>query len=93
MDAHMRKGCTMACNSVRVRGALVGQVCHHLAFEVYLVADFWSFFAIFTLFGAFLLCTVGGVFAHFSDIFRICWDFLGDPRQLFRRLWCNFGHF
>ena len=29
MEAHMRKGCTMACNSVRVRGTRVGQVCHH----------------------------------------------------------------
>ena len=25
----MRKGCTMACNSVSVRGTRVGQVCHH----------------------------------------------------------------
>ena len=44
-----------------------------------LVANFWSFFAIFTLFGAFSLCTVGAVLAIFPDIFRICWDFLGTP--------------
>ena len=24
---------------------------------------------------------------------RICWDFLGDPRQLFRQFWGNFDHF
>ena len=43
--------------------------------------------AIFTLFGAFSLFHCGGVFGHFSHIFRICWDFLGDPANYF----ANFG--
>ena len=47
---------------------------------------FYSFWCIFTL-------HCGSVFGHFSDIFRICWDFLGDPRELFRRFWGNFDHF
>ena len=40
-----------------------------------------------------IFCHFLPIFGHFSDIFGICWDFLGDPRQLFRRFWGNFGHF
>ena len=54
-----------------------------LASGVYLVADFWSFFAIFTLFGAFSLCTVRaflGIFPIFLGFVGIFW---GTPANYF----------
>ena len=50
-----------------------GHFCRFLVIFSY----FYSFWCIFTL-------HCGG---HFPNIFRICWNFLGDPRELFRRFW------
>ena len=50
--------------------------------ERYLVANFWPFLAIFTLFGVFSFCTVGA----FLAIFPIFFGFVGI-------FWGNFGHF
>ena len=55
-------------------------------------ADFCRILAIFTFLVHFHL-HCGSVLGHFSIIFGIYWDFLGDPRDLFRRFWDNFGHF
>ena len=55
-------------------------------------ADFWPCLAIFTLFGAFSLCTVGAFWPflrYFLGFVGIFWG----PRELFRRFWGNFDHF
>ena len=76
MEAHIRKGCTMACNSVRVRGTRVGQVCHHsrvrsVSSSKGFVGIFWGTPAIyFADFGAIL-----AIFDHFWAIFGL---FLGQ---------------
>ena len=55
-------------------------------------ADFCRFLAILTILVHFHFA-LWGVLGHFSDIFRIFSNFLGDPRDLFRRFGGNFGHF
>ena len=71
MEAHIRKGCTMACNSVRVRGTRVGQVCHHSRVRsvssLVIVSHFRPFSA---LFDHFQLIT-DHFRPPFSDFFRI----------------------
>ena len=46
-------------------------------------ANFWSFFAIFTLFGAFSLCTVGAFLAIFPIFLELVGIFWGTPANYF----------
>ena len=87
MEAHMRKGCKMACNSVRVRGTRVGQVCHHSRVRsvssypfLAIFAHFWLLSAIFARFRPF--SPIFGHFRPFSPIFGH-----------FRTFSAIFGHF
>ena len=41
----------------------------------------------FYFFGAFSFCIVGAFLAIFPIFLGFVWDFLGDPRDLFRRFW------
>ena len=73
--------------------------CHFLA----IFADFWSCFAIFTLFGAFLLCTVGAFLAIFPIFLGFVGIFWGTPANyfadfgailaIFDHFWAIFGPF